>query len=83
MDERVAHLKATETDSFEKCCLLLIILDVNCLLQYGLCGLALLDVDTQVDDEAENFIVAVVDGRYEWRHPLKVLHLEHFGDLGA
>ena len=75
--EGVCHLETSHTDSLQHRRLLLLILQVNSPCKYWRVCLVLLDVNAQVDNEAEYLVVAVVNARDQGRHTLIVLNLEH------
>ena len=75
MQEGVSHLHPTHSHGLQHRGLLPIIFDINSALQDGLVGLSLLDVDSQVDDEAEDLLADLTEHsvklefvyRHEWR----------------
>ena len=75
--ESVRHLETPHTYGLKHRCLLLLILQVNSPCKYWCVRLVLLDVNAQIDNEAEYLIVAVVYTRDQGRHTLIVLNLEH------
>ena len=60
VDESVSHLEPVHPDSFQEGGLLLLVFQVDRFGQHWGVYLRLLDVHTQVDDETENLVVAVV-----------------------
>ena len=83
MQESIHHLEAPHSSSLQHRRLLPFILQVNRLCKYGCVRLVLLDVNAQVYNEAENLVVAMVYARYQRRHTLIVLHLEHLENFLA